>query len=120
MPAKPLRNRRRVCRVSLDADAPETGVRPRVGYFSAEFGLAECLPIYSGGLGVLSGDHLKSASDLNLNLTGVGLFYRNGYFLQRIRPDGWQEEQYPDNDPDTLPIKPALGPDGKQVTLSLP
>ena len=103
----------------MDAEPPEGGVRPRIGYFSAEFGLAECLPIYSGGLGVLSGDHLKSASDLNLNLTGVGLFYRNGYFLQRLRPDGWQEEEYPINDPASLPIKPALGQDGSQVTLRL-
>jgi starch phosphorylase len=103
----------------LDADVPDGGVRPAIGYFSAEFGLAECLPIYSGGLGVLSGDHLKSASDLNINLTGVGLFYRNGYFLQRVRPDGWQEETYPDNDPESLPMKPAIGPDGKQVTFSL-
>jgi glycogen phosphorylase len=103
----------------LDADGQEAGVKPRVGYFSAEFGLAECLPIYSGGLGVLSGDHLKSASDLNLNLTGVGLFYRNGYFQQRLRPDGWQEESYLDNDPASLPIRPALGKDGRQVTLSM-
>jgi glycogen phosphorylase len=104
----------------LDADGTDAASKPRVAYFSAEFGLAECLPIYSGGLGVLSGDHLKSASDLNLSLTGVSLFYKHGYFLQRLRPDGWQEEQYPENDPTNLPIRPALGSDGQQVTLKLP
>ncbi|HZO29992.1 MAG TPA: alpha-glucan family phosphorylase [Chloroflexota bacterium] len=103
----------------LDADGTDAATKPRVAYFSAEFGLAECLPIYSGGLGVLSGDHLKSASDLNLSLTGVSLFYKHGYFLQRLRPDGWQEEQYPENDPTNLPIRPALGADCKQVILTL-
>src|SRR5215208_1750366 len=68
----------------LESDGAEASERPRVAYFCAEFGLAECLPIYSGGLGVLAGDHLKSASDLGLSLTGVGLFYRNGYFQQRL------------------------------------
>jgi starch phosphorylase len=104
----------------LDADGTDAATKPRVAYFSAEFGLAECLPIYSGGLGVLSGDHIKSASDLNLNLTAVSLFYKHGYFLQRLRPDGWQEEEYPENDPESLPIRPALGPDGQQVSLTLP
>ena len=104
----------------LEAEGTDTTTKPRVAYFSAEFGLAECLPIYSGGLGVLSGDHLKSASDLNLNLTGISLFYKHGYFLQRLRPDGWQEEQYPENDPANLPIRPALGPDGEQIVLKLP
>ena len=66
---------------------------------------------------MLSGDHLKSASDLNLNLTAVSLFYKHGYFLQRLRPDGWQEEQYPENDPASLPMRPALGADGEQVVL---
>ncbi|MGE3270793.1 MAG: alpha-glucan family phosphorylase [Chloroflexota bacterium] len=103
----------------LDVDRAEFAAKPRVGYFSAEFGLAECLPIYSGGLGVLSGDHLKSASDLNLNLTGVSLYYKHGYFVQRLQPDGWQEEQYFENDPANLPVRPALGPDGKQIRLTL-
>ena len=104
----------------LDVDGTDAATKPRIAYFSAEFGLAECLPIYSGGLGVLSGDHLKSASDLNLHLTAVSLFYKHGYFLQRLRPDGWQEEQYPENDPDSLPITPATGPDGQQIVLTLP
>src|SRR3954454_17552665 len=103
----------------LDADGADAAAKPKVAYFSAEFGLAECLPIYSGGLGVLSGDHLKSASDLNLSLTAVSLFYKFGYFLQRLRPDGCKEEEYPENEPDTLPMRPALGADGQQVTITL-
>ena len=76
--------------------ASHAGVlRPRpVAYFSAEFGLHESLPIYSGGLGVLAGDHIKSASDLDIPLVGVGLFYGQGYFLQRLDEDGWQREEY--------------------------
>jgi starch phosphorylase len=84
----------------LNADrtwgAAHAGVlRPRpVAYFSAEFGLHESLPIYSGGLGVLAGDHIKSASDLDVPLVGVGLFYGQGYFLQRLDESGWQQEEY--------------------------
>jgi glycogen phosphorylase len=78
--------------------------RFQVAYFSCEFGLDESLPIYSGGLGVLSGDHLKSASDLGLPLVAVGLFYRNGYFRQRLDESGWQTERYPVNDPALLPL----------------
>lgn len=74
-------------------------------YFSTEYGLSECLPIYSGGLGVLSGDHLKSASDLNIPLVGVGLLYRSGYFRQQIDRDGRQIAQYPENDFATLPLE---------------
>ena len=70
-----------------------------VGYFSPEFGIAEALPQYSGGLGVLAGDHLKAASDLGVPLVGVGLFYRHGYFRQSLSHDGWQQERYPDLDP---------------------
>jgi starch phosphorylase len=80
--------------------------RFRVAYFSAEFGLDESLPIYSGGLGVLAGDHLKSASDLGVPLVGVGLFYREGYFRQHLNEDDWQEERYPENDPARLPLRP--------------
>ncbi|MBW3594592.1 MAG: DUF3417 domain-containing protein, partial [Actinobacteria bacterium] len=71
----------------------------QVAYFSPEFGVSEALPIYSGGLGVLSGDHLKAASDLGVPLVGVGLFYRHGYFRQELNADGWQEERYPALDP---------------------
>src|SRR5213076_900482 len=71
----------------------------RIAYFSAEFGIHESIPIYSGGLGLLAGDHLKAASDLGIPLAGVGLFYRNGYFRQRLSIDGWQQEHFPTLDP---------------------
>ena len=83
------------------------GARP-VAYFSAEFGLHESIPIYSGGLGILAGDHLKSASDLGIPLVGVGLYYDQGYFRQRLDDDGWQQEDYIDVDSRLLPIQPAL------------
>src|SRR3954462_4559024 len=76
----------------------------RVAYFSCEFGLDESLPIYSGGLGVLAGDHLKSASDLGVPLVAVGLFYREGYFRQQLDAHDWQTERYPNNDPQRLPL----------------
>ncbi|HSJ53858.1 MAG TPA: alpha-glucan family phosphorylase, partial [Anaerolineae bacterium] len=76
----------------------------RIAYFSAEFGLTESLGIYAGGLGILAGDHLKSASDLGLPLVGVGLLYQQGYFHQYLNPDGWQQELYPDNDFYNLPL----------------
>ena len=79
--------------------------RFNVAYFSSEFGLDESLPIYSGGLGVLAGDHLKSASDLGIPLVGVGLFYREGYFRQELDEDDWQVERYPENDPAQLPLQ---------------
>src|SRR5713226_2214414 len=84
-------------------------LRPRpVAYFSAEFGLHESIPIYSGGLGVLAGDHIKSASDLGIPLVGVGLYYDQGYFRQRLDPGGWQHEDYIDVDSARLPLRPAL------------
>ena len=76
----------------------------KVAYFSMEFGLHESLPIYSGGLGILAGDHLKSASDLGIPLVGVGLLYRQGYFRQYLNNEGWQQEYYPENDFYTLPL----------------
>jgi glycogen phosphorylase len=76
----------------------------RIAYFSMEFGLHESLPIYSGGLGILAGDHLKSASDLGLPLVGVGLLYRQGYFRQYLNLEGWQQEIYPENDFYNLPL----------------
>ncbi len=90
-----------------------------VAYFSAEFGLHESLPIYSGGLGVLAGDHLKSASDLGIPLVGVGLLYAEGYFRQSLGPDGWQQESYLDNNPDLLPIEPAKGLDGQPIRIAI-
>src|SRR5262245_44180102 len=76
-------------------------------YFSAEFGLHESLPIYSGGLGVLAGDHLKSASEIGLPLVALGLAYRNGYFQQYLSADGWQQESYPELDFYNLPLEPV-------------
>ena len=86
-----------------------------IAYFSPEFGLSETLPQYSGGLGVLSGDHLKAASDLGLPLVGIGLLYDQGYFRQRLNADGLQEERFPDLDPHGLPIVPT----GVDVTVDL-
>lgn len=93
-----------------------------IAYFSPEFGIAAALPQYSGGLGILAGDHLKSASDLGVPLVGVGLFYRAGYFSQAISPDGWQLEGYPLLDPDGLPLSVLRRADGSavQVSLALP
>ncbi|MFW6059864.1 MAG: alpha-glucan family phosphorylase [Phycisphaeraceae bacterium] len=92
-----------------------------VAYFSAEFGLHEALPIYSGGLGVLAGDHLKAASDLGVPIIGVGLYYTKGYFNQRLDKDGWQQEQYLTVEVDDLPLEPARSADGDplQITLHL-
>lgn len=102
---------------SLGADAPRL-----VAYFSPEFGITAALPQYSGGLGILAGDHLKAASDLGVPLVGVGLFYKAGYFRQSISADGWQQERYPVLDPDGLPLSVLRRPDGApvQVTLALP
>jgi starch phosphorylase len=95
-------------------------LRPRpVAYFSAEFGLHESLPIYSGGLGVLSGDHIKSASDLDIPLVGIGLFYGQGYFLQRLDQSGWQREEYLQTDVNKLPMQPAIGPNGEPVVVEI-
>src|SRR5665213_1227346 len=93
-----------------------------IAYFSAEYGLTECMPVYSGGLGVLSGDHMKSASDLDLPLVGVALLYQLGYFRQYLNADGLQQERYLENDFYALPLRPAPGPDGNQqvVYVQLP
>jgi len=109
----------------LNADrtggAANAGVlRPRpVAYFSAEFGLHESLPIYSGGLGVLAGDHIKSASDLDIPLIGIGLFYGQGYFLQRLDQSGWQQEEYLQTDVSQLPMEPAIGENGEPVVVEI-
>ena len=88
-----------------------------VAYFCTEFGLTESLQIYSGGLGCLAGDHLKSASELGLPLVGVGLLYRHGYFQQYLNPDGWQQEYYPDLDFSNLPLEPVLDGNGEPVKV---
>ena len=101
--------------------ATNAGVlRPRpVAYFSAEFGLHESLPIYSGGLGVLAGDHIKSASDLDIPLIGIGLFYGQGYFLQHLDLAGWQQEEYLETDINRLPMQPAIGANGEPVVVNI-
>ena len=91
----------------------------RIAYLSLEFGLDAALPIYSGGLGILAGDHLKSASDLCLPLVGVGLLYGNGYFHQVLNVDGWQQELYPPNDWSTMPVHRQLGADGNQLHVEV-
>ncbi len=90
----------------------------QVAYFSAEFGLHESIPIYSGGLGILAGDHLKSASDLGIPLVGVGLYYDQGYFRQRLDGEGWQHEEYLNVDSRLLPIQPAMR-NGAPVTVEI-
>jgi len=117
-------------RVTAEFDAYMTGetwfaktVAPtakdlRIAYFSMEFGLHESVPVYSGGLGVLAGDHLKSASDLGLPLCGVSMMYREGYFRQHLNADGWQQERYPENDFFNLPII-LEEKDGARVLVSV-
>jgi starch phosphorylase len=90
-----------------------------VAYFSAEFGIHESLPVYSGGLGVLSGDHIKSASDLAIPLVGIGLFYGQGYFRQRLDHNGWQQEEYLETDPTQLPLEVAIGTNGRPVAVKI-
>jgi starch phosphorylase len=94
------------------------GPRP-VAYFSAEFGVHESLPVYSGGLGVLAGDHIKSASDLGIPLVGVGLFYGQGYFRQRLDRDGWQHEEYLETDVNQLSMETAIGKNGRPVVVQV-
>ncbi|MFI5715614.1 alpha-glucan family phosphorylase [Nocardia sp. NPDC051750] len=102
-------------RAYLDRPGADFGVRG-VAYFSMEFGVTEVLPNYSGGLGILAGDHLKSASDLGVPLIGVGLLYRSGYFRQSLTADGWQAERYPALDPQGLPLR-LLTADGSPVLV---
>ncbi len=91
-----------------------------IAYFSAEFGLHECLPIYSGGLGILAGDHLKAASDLGIPLVGVGLMYRQGYFQQQLTEDGWQLESYPAYDFHQWPVASVHDDAGRPVRVAVP
>jgi len=90
-----------------------------VAYFSAEFGLTECLSIFAGGLGMLAGDHLKSASDIGVPLVAVGLLYQQGYFSQYLNAAGWQQETYKDNDFRNLPLDLAKGEDGRALTIQI-
>jgi starch phosphorylase len=102
----------------FEREYPDFGGR-RIAYFSAEFGIHECLPLYSGGLGVLAGDHLKSASDLGVPIVGVGIAYRFGYFHQQIDHDGWQRELYPENDFSRMPMQLVRGGDGKPLVIEV-
>ncbi len=90
-----------------------------IAYFSAEFGLHESLPIYSGGLGILSGDHCKESSDLGVPLVGIGFLYPQGYFTQRIAADGTQEAIYEKLDFERVPARPAIGSDGKEIRIEV-
>src|SRR5713101_3813926 len=98
---------------------PRISPQNPVAYFCAEFGIHSSLPLYSGGLGILAGDHLKSASDLNLPLVAVGLFYRFGYFHQSLRSDGWQEESYRETDAGTLPLRSVNDNEGRPLRIEV-
>jgi starch phosphorylase len=91
----------------------------QIAYFSPEFGVAAVLPQYSGGLGILAGDHLKTASDLGVPMLGVGLLYRHGYFRQLLSPEGWQQERYPITDPDELPLRVLRDNDGSPLRIAI-
>lgn len=93
--------------------------QPGVAYFSLEYGITESLRLYAGGLGMLAGDHLKSASDLGIPMVGIGLLYQKGYFEQYLNVDGWQQESYPDNDFYNLPLTLEYGTDGSPVRVKL-
>jgi starch phosphorylase len=99
--------------------AGRVGLPASIGYFSPEYGITEVLPQYSGGLGILAGDHLKAASDLGVPIIGVGLLYRAGYFSQSLSPDGWQLERYPSLDPHGMPLALLRDADGVAVRLSI-
>ena len=102
----------------FDQTCPKTP-KPVIAYFSAEFGIHECLPIYAGGLGILAGDHLKSASDLGVPLVGIGLLYQKGYFRQYLNIDGWQQEVYFENDFYNMPIELVCKESGRPLTISV-
>lgn len=105
----------------LDGETWYKGDRKHaICYFSMEYGLDISLPIYSGGLGILSGDHMKSSSDLGIPLIGIGLLYRQGYFVQYLNADGYQQESYPENDWYNMPVSQCLDTKGKPVTITVP
>ncbi|MCX6401452.1 MAG: alpha-glucan family phosphorylase [Propionibacteriales bacterium] len=101
------------------AAEPDATWPTAIAYFSPEFGITAVLPQYSGGLGILAGDHLKSASDLGVPIVGVGLLYRHGYFKQSLSHEGWQQESYPVLDPDGLPLSPLVEESGERATVSI-
>ena len=101
-------------------DDPAAAPPAAIAYFSPEFGITAALPQYSGGLGILAGDHLKTASDLGVPIIGVGLLYRHGYFTQSLSSEGWQLERYPASDPNGLPLSLLHGGDGEAVRIAVP
>lgn len=103
----------------FDTTYAEKKNKMKIAYFCAEFGITECLPIYSGGLGILAGDHLKAASDLGLPLVGVGLLYSRGYFRQYLNPEGWQQEYYPQYDFFEFPLQLIRGADDQPLRVSI-
>jgi len=103
----------------LEAGDPGSQAPHAIAYFSPEFGITHVLPQYSGGLGILAGDHLKSASDLGVPIVGVGLFYKTGYFAQSLNAAGWQQETYPVFDPDGLPLALLREADGRPATVEV-
>ncbi len=104
---------------SAERVRPALGSGETIAYFSMEFGIHESLPLFAGGLGILAGDHLKSASNLNLPLIGVGLMYRRGYFRQYLNPDGWQQEAYPETDIYDLPVDRVRDADNNELRVSV-
>jgi starch phosphorylase len=111
---------RKACeRYSSYVDRPEPRDDRLIAYFSMEYGMVECMPIYGGGLGVLSGDHLKAASDGDIPLVGVGLLYQKGYLQQALNPDGWQQERNPVNDFYTLPVRPMVDEEGRDMKVQV-
>ncbi len=100
-------------------NSPEDIAKRKLAYFSLEYGIHESLKLYSGGLGVLAGDHLKAASDLSVPMVAVGLLYRQGYFVQQLDRDGWQNEKYPENELQHMPISPAKDINGNDVKVKL-
>jgi glycogen phosphorylase len=105
---------------SAAADEPGGQLPRAIAYFSPEYGITAVLPQYSGGLGILAGDHLKSASDLGVPIVGVGLLYRHGYFTQSLSADGWQAERYPADDPNGLPLTLLRTAEGDPVKITVP
>ena len=107
--------------VNTPPDRPDTPFSGDdvIAYFSMEFGIHESLPLFAGGLGVLSGDHLKAASDTGIPMVGIGLLYRRGYFHQYLDPSGWQQEEYPETDLYNLPLKRAKNPEGHEIMVEV-
>jgi starch phosphorylase len=98
----------------------DLGPKETIAYFSMEFGLHESLPFFAGGLGILAGDHLKASSTLGIPLTGIGLLFREGYFRQYLDHNGWQRENYPENDVFDLPIKKMEDDSGFSIQIEIP